>query len=102
MTHYDDWYELHQLFGGYLHQQWDDDYATVPDVIADAAQNFDEAVLGEFERLHALHLDEESTREFLRECSCAVRPEGFGKTPKEFVAWIEELLRAELARAAEG
>jgi hypothetical protein len=93
-----DWDQLRALFGGYLHQDWDEDSATIPLAVADAASDFDDHVLAEFDKLHSLGPDEEAMRSLLRDWGCAVRPEGFGKTPREFVAWIEELLRAELAK----
>lgn len=69
--------------------------------MAEAASDFDDHVLAEFDKVHALDPDEERMRALLRKWGCAVRPEAFGKTPKEFVAWVEELLRAEMAKLAD-
>jgi len=96
-----EWDQLRCLFGGYLHQDWKLEYASVPEAIADAASDFDNHVLAEFDRLRARDLDEGATDVLLSELGCAIAPEAFGKTPKEFVAWVEDLLRVEMAKLAD-
>jgi hypothetical protein len=92
-----EWDQLCQFLGGYLQQDWDVDYATVEDAVRDAAPDFDDHLLDEFDRVAELRLDEPGYDRLLRFCGCALSPQAMGMSATDLWSWLEKLMRGALA-----
>lgn len=93
-------YSLDQFFGGYLHQDWSDDYGTwqnaVRHFMAEGTDSERSQTVAGIERLLLDILDdEELSRHLYRELGCyySPRPDAGGPTVRQWLRDVAVLLR---------
>jgi hypothetical protein len=88
---------LTRVFGGYLHQDWGDEFASVSDALAAAVAGNPgsiPAAIAEIDELLLADLSEVQLWAFMVGAHCSYIPESDGRTCREFLQYVRETLAA--------